>query len=37
MAPQQPLNTVGDPDISDDEYTDDEEVPLTNNDIYGGR
>ena len=38
MAPQQPLNTAGDPAHSDDEeYTEDEESPLTNNDIYGGR
>lgn len=38
MAPPQPLNVVGDPAVSDDEeYTEDEESPLTNNDIYGGR
>ena len=31
-------NGVGDPAASDDEqYTEDEESPLTNNDIYGGR
>jgi hypothetical protein len=39
MAPQQPMmNAPNDPGISDDEeYTEDEESPLTNNDIYGGR
>ena len=38
MAPQQQLNGH-DPAASDDEdhYTEDEESPLTNNDIYGGR
>lgn len=39
MAPQHPLNALnGHPPASDDEeYTEDEESPLTNNDIYGGR
>ena len=38
MAPQHPLNTMGGPAASDEEeYTEDEESPLTNNDIYGGR
>lgn len=38
MAPQHPLNAMNGPPASDDEeYTEDEESPLTNNDIYGGR
>lgn len=39
MAPQQTLNAAGEPIPSEDEdqYTEDEESPLTNNDIYGGR
>ncbi|XP_059350344.1 chitin synthase chs-2-like isoform X1 [Daphnia carinata] len=37
MAPQQPMNVANDPGVSDEEeYTEDEESPLTNNDIYGG-
>ncbi len=32
------MNVANDPGVSDDEeYTEDEESPLTNNDIYGGR
>lgn len=39
MAPAQQALAAHDPAGSDDEdhYTEDEESPLTNNDIYGGR
>lgn len=39
MPTPQPMNPGGDPAVTDeeDQYTEDEESPLTNNDIYGGR